>query len=146
MPMPLTQAYRGSSYYSADHPEGSHRLLVAVPCTIGELADAILALLDTGSQWCVLPFSIAAALGHDPADSDEVRLHTRYGTLLGRLDRLRVRFRADEGEPLELEATWFITQDWPGPAVIGWKGCLERFRFALDPEEDTFYFGAPAPV
>jgi hypothetical protein len=42
-----------------------------------------------------------------------------------------------------IEATWFISPDWPGPLVLGWKGCLERLRFALDPtpEEEWFYFG-----
>ncbi|MBI4531612.1 MAG: hypothetical protein HY709_08815, partial [Candidatus Latescibacteria bacterium] len=48
---------------------------------------------------------------------------------------------AEEGENVEVEATWFISPDWPGPIVIGWKGCLERLRFAVDPSEDTFYFG-----
>lgn len=140
----MTQTYRGKSSYSADHSEGPHRLLVAVPRRIGGQPDSILALLDTGSQWCVLPSSLAEALGYDSLEGDVVRLHTRYGTLSGQLDRLLVRFHADQGEGLDLEATWFISPDWPGPAVVGWKGCLERFRFALDPEENTFYFGAPS--
>jgi len=52
-----------------------------------------------------------------------------------------MRFRATEGQPLLVEATWFVSPDWPGPLVLGWKGCLERFRFALDPNEERFYFG-----
>jgi hypothetical protein len=42
---------------------------------------------------------------------------------------------------LETEATFFVSPDWPGPMVIGWKGCLEWIRFALDPGEDAIYFG-----
>ena len=53
-----------------------------------------------------------------------------------------VEFLATEGDNVVVEATWFISEDWPGPAVIGWKGCLERFRFALDPSDDSFYFGS----
>jgi hypothetical protein len=49
-------------------------------------------------------------------------------------------FEADEGSPLAVEATWFVADGWPGPIVIGWKGCLERMRFALDPSADAFYF------
>jgi hypothetical protein len=41
---------------------------------------------------------------------------------------------------MEVDATWFIASDWPGPMVIGWRGCLERMRFALDPGHDTFFF------
>jgi hypothetical protein len=41
---------------------------------------------------------------------------------------------------LEVDASCFVSQDWPGPLIIGWKGCLERSRFALDPGEDTFLF------
>ena len=29
---------------------------------------------------------------------------------------------------------------WPGPIVIGWKGCIERMRFGIDPFEECFYF------
>ena len=67
-------------------------------------------------------------------------LHTRFGLLSGELVRMPVVFAADEGEPAEVEATWFISPDWPGPMVIGWNGCLERMRFAFDPRENDFYF------
>jgi hypothetical protein len=26
--------------------------------------------------------------------------------------------------------------------VLGWKGCLERIRWAIDPAEEIFYFGS----
>jgi len=28
------------------------------------------------------------------------------------------------------------------PSYLGMMGCLDRMRFALDPEHDLFYFGA----
>ena len=67
-------------------------------------------------------------------------MSTRLGLLTGRLERLTVTFTASEGNNLAIEATCFITEDWHGPPVIGWKGCLERLRFAIDPGTDTFYF------
>jgi hypothetical protein len=30
--------------------------------------------------------------------------------------------------------------EWPGPMVLGWKGCLERIRFGFDPNVESFYF------
>jgi len=98
------------------------------------------ALLDTGSEWCVLATDVAASLGCDLTQG-ELPLHTRFGTIWGSLGRLPLRFESAEGQSLELEATWFISADWPGPTVIGWKGGLERLRFALNPGDDTFYFG-----
>jgi hypothetical protein len=98
------------------------------------------ALVDTASQWCILPPPVALDLGYDLETERDARLHTRFGVLSGELIRLAVLFVADEGEPAEVEATWFLSPDWPGPIVIGWKGCLERMRFAFDPRENEFYF------
>lgn len=97
-------------------------------------------MLDTACPWCDLPPSIALVLGLDPGMEGDTRLHTRFGTLSGELIRLPVTFVADEGEPAEVEATWFLSPEWPGPMVIGWTGCLERPRIAFDPREETIYF------
>jgi hypothetical protein len=70
------------------------------------------------------------------------RLLTRFGTFAGDLERIPLHLPAEEGELLTVDATWFVCEDWPGPTVLGWKGCLERIRFAFDPSEETFYFGA----
>ena len=98
-------------------------------------------MLDTAAEWCVLPADLIASLGLDGATGYPVRLETRLGVFSGNLERIPMRFRATEGQPLLVEATWFVSPDWPGPLVLGWKGCLERFRFALDPNEERFYLG-----
>ena len=101
------------------------------------------ALLDSGADWCVAPPELRDALGLDGTpDPSTPPLLSRFGTIHGRLERLSVRFLADEGEPLEVETTWFISADWNGPAVLGWKGCLERMRYTSDPREgrNAFYF------
>ena len=46
-----------------------------------------------------------------------------------------------EGRDLALEATFFVPADWRGSVVLGWRGCLERFRFGVDPFKNRFYFG-----
>jgi hypothetical protein len=80
-------------------------------------------------------------LGYDPSVDDSLPpLLTRLGAVTGRLERIPITFLPREGEEVTIEATWFISLDWPGPTVIGWKGCLERMRFALDPNDDSFYF------
>jgi hypothetical protein len=136
----VNQTYRGRSKYRPDHPNASGSLLVAVVCKVGGREDHEIALLDTASQWCVLPPPLARELGCDLEAARDVRLHTRHGVLSGELRRFRILFVAEEGESVEVDATWFVSPDWTGPIVIGWKGCLERLRFALDPGEDNFYF------
>jgi hypothetical protein len=135
----LTQSYVGKLTYYPEYTDGFHRLLVAVPCLVGDLTHPIHALLDTASEWCVLPGVLVQALGYD-VEPHDILLHSRLGTFPGRLERAPVRFSARAGDTVEVEATWFVSIEWPGPMVIGWKGCLERLRFALDPGEDSFYF------
>jgi hypothetical protein len=44
-----------------------------------------------------------------------------------------------------MESTVFVSEDWPGPIVLGFRGFLEKLRIALDPgvrhSEQLFYFG-----
>jgi hypothetical protein len=136
----VNQTYPGRAKYQSNVDEPTGPLLVAVLCRVGERADKETALIDTASQWCLLPPAIALELGYTLNPEGETHLHTRFGRLSGELIRLSVLFAADEGEPAEVEATWFLSPDWPGPIVIGWSGCLERMRFAFDPRENDFYF------
>jgi hypothetical protein len=132
----------GKVYYHSDRREGRHTLFVAVPCRIGSVGRPIFGLLDTGSQWCVLPPDLVAELGEEidlvPAGPP---LLTRFGALTGSIGRVTIHLDAAEGESIAIDATCFVSEDWPGFLVIGWKGCLERMRFGLDPGEDAFYFG-----
>jgi hypothetical protein len=136
----VNQTYTGSARFQTDIEHTLGHLLVAVGCRVGHRPEEYYALLDTASQWCILPPTIAHVRGYDLEVEGETRLHTRFGALSGELIRLPMVLVADEGEPTEVEATWFLSPDWLGPLVIGWKGCLERIRFAFDPREDTFYF------
>lgn len=136
----MIQQYDGRAGYRSSETGPTGDLIVAVLCQLSATRGDETALLDTASQWCVLPPDIAADLGISTESDGNTRLHTRFGTLSGELIRFPVRFPADEGKPAEVEATWFLSPDWPGPLVIGWTGCLERMRFAFDPREGDFYF------
>jgi len=60
----------------------------------------------------------------------------------GRLERTAVSILADEGDSLDIEATAFVSPDWKDVTFLGYSGLLERIRFAIDPRENLFYFGA----
>lgn len=109
-----------------------------------ELGAPILALLDTGAAWSVLATDIAEDLNLLDGAGEAATLQTRLGTCRGRLERVPIVLMADEGESLQVEATVFVSREWPDGTVIGYNGLLERVRFAVDPdpEEMFFYFGA----
>lgn len=141
--MNLCPPLTGASELLGDARFETHPMLVAVLCYVAGWDTPLYAMLDTGAQWCILPPFVAEALGcgFEP-DPDVAPLSTRFGILHGRYERAALTFVAERGDGLVVDATFFVTADWPGPPVIGWKGCLERIRFALDPDPElpTFYF------
>jgi hypothetical protein len=136
----VDQSFTGRASYYTNVATLTGELLVVLRCRLDQHPDERVALADSACPWCILPPSAAVALGIELGTDRDTRLHTRFGTLTGELIRLPVIFVADEGEPAEIEATWFLSPDWPGPLVIGWTGCLERMRFAFDPQRSDFYF------
>jgi hypothetical protein len=137
----FTREYSGRSSYLSDLQAGPHRLLVAVPCQIGSSTTTVYALLDTAAEWCVLPAAMIEELGEGVEQvALPVTLHTRLGLCSGHLARISLQFVAEAGVSPTIEATWAVCPDWTGPAVIGWKGCLERLCFALEPDDEAFYF------
>lgn len=100
------------------------------------------ALLDSGAAWSVLDAETAEAIGVDDSDGDPAELSTRRGTIPGKLVSAPVVLLAEEGEDLEVNATFFVSAEWPpGRVFLGYSGFLERIRFALDPQANHFYFG-----
>jgi hypothetical protein len=139
----MTQEFSGKAVYASDYEAFPFRLLVAVPCFVESLGERMHALVDTAGEWCVLPRRVAEQMDLDLSDDgDAVTLSTRFGTLHGQLHRLSVTFDAAEGESLTIDATCFVSEDWPGPMVIGWRGGLERMCFAFNTREEAFYFAA----
>jgi hypothetical protein len=98
--------------------------------------------MDTAAPWCIFEGELGSVLSRcfEPVHK-RVTLSTRLGLCEGALYRVPIQFDADEGEPLDLEATVFVSPDWPGPNFIGYEGLLQRIRFAVDPEANLFYFG-----
>jgi hypothetical protein len=102
-----------------------------------------LARLDTGAAWSVLGAEIASVAGIDGGSGDQIELRTFRGTVHGRLERVPVTLIADDGDSLDMEGTFLVTEDWPTDLFLGYAGFLESIRFALDPPNNAFYFGPP---
>lgn len=142
--MRLQQTYDGCAEYLYAYEAGPYTLLVGVPCSVGNEDDHDVGLLDTAAEWSILRPDIATTLGLlDRPVGPALRLASRLGTFDGTLERAELTLPAAEGRDVTIDVTWFVSEDWTGPLVLGWTGCLDRLRFALDPTEDAFYFGEP---
>lgn len=103
---------------------------------------SFVAQLDTGAAWTVFDPQLTEALNVDPLEAVTVTLSTRLGVFTGRLARATLRFLADEGDSVDIEATIFVSPEWPaGRNFIAYTGTLERLRFAVDPTENDIYYG-----
>lgn len=108
------------------------------------------AVVDTGGIYLVCSRDIAeflrpflsAGVGHDT-------IRVRGEKVPGVLYPVRLSLLADDGcgESLDLDVTAFVPDSgapYDLPTMLGLTGCLERLRFAVDPTDDTFFFGAMA--
>lgn len=109
----------------------------------------ISAVVDTGGLYLILQPEPGAQLGLDRASgAHRDRLVIRGITFAGALHRVPVKLLATDGESLTFEATAFVPElaegeAWPLPSYLGWQGCLDRIRFAVDPADEVVYFGSP---
>jgi len=138
----------GCSSFFMSHKAGFSRLPVAVKCRIGNSESTELALLDTGAEWSVIGGKVLEFTDNQFDLSDEsFYMSTRLGRISGSLYRINISLLAETGYDIAVESTVFISQEWDGPIVLGYRGFLERIRFAFDPgnvpEEQIFYFGIP---
>lgn len=70
-----------------------------------------------------------------------IALSIRLGVVHGALYRGVITIPAEEADPVDIDATVFLSPEWRGPNFIGYQGLLQRIRFAVDPEANLFYFG-----
>jgi hypothetical protein len=110
-----------------------------VPEPLGEI---LVAQLDTAAAWTILDADVADAMSLLQGDGFRTPLSTRFGRLQGRLERLRVDIVADDGDSCGVEATVWVSREWRHGNFLGYEGFLNRIRFAIDPTENRFYFGA----
>ena len=140
----------GCSSFFVSYKVGHWRLPIAVKCRIGNLEETDLALVDTGAEWSVIGGETANILEDElELPTESFSMSTRLGRISGSLYRINIRLLAKKnlGHDLIVDSSVFVSKEWEGPIVLGYRGFLERIRFALDPGvvlgEQMFYFGLP---
>ena len=103
------------------------------------------AVVDTAAPYMICDPEIAEQLDFSArASIGSQTLSTRFGHVTGNLYRATITLLATSGRSIELEATVFVPQpdQWAeNPSFLGFHGCLERIRLAIDPGASLFYFG-----
>lgn len=138
---------RGRAVYR-DHYPGDSEQTPRIVLSVRVAAMPIYAIVDTGAPWCVLDPDlmhplIACGQAEMLYNVDYiVRGHKYHGQLV----RVAIDFEGEHGFYMRMESTAFVaTLDenppWYHPNFIGLSGCLDRMRFAIDPDENGFYFG-----
>lgn len=120
-------------------PERTQKIIVKI--SPDPLDAVVFAQLDTAAAWSVLDAEIAGAMSLLNGSGEPARISTRRGPFDGRLERTLLEILADEGESLTVEATVWVSPDWRWGNFLGYGGLLERIRFAIDPNDNSFYFG-----
>lgn len=134
--------------YIDRYPGQEQHARMVVPIKLQNMRHPVLAIVDTGSPWCVLDPEIARQAGVSGQTEyiSKRPINIRGDEYKGKLFRTRIGLQIEEGEGFEVEATVFVPtlhagEQWHLPNFLGLTGFLERVRFAIDPEESAFYFG-----
>jgi hypothetical protein len=139
----------GVTKYRDDDPSQPHSRILT-PVYFDRDPQKVLAVVDTGAPWCILSPDDAAAAGIDyqvEGESGNVMI-IRGSTVNGWLCfGIPVHIEAAKGRGITVPSTVFIPELEPGqiwdlPNFLGLSGFLERIRFAVDPGNNMFYFGA----
>ena len=76
------------------------------------------ARLDPATPWVVLNSEVNEQIGLH-ATSTEIELRTVAGLMKGCLERFPITLLAEQGVPLEIEATLFVCNDWQPREFFG---------------------------
>ena len=146
---PNGQVFTTSATSYAYRPATSHETTPRVILDIAIEGIPTEAMVDTGGIYLLCHPQLAVQLRLDVTDamSEVVSILFRGVLVQGRLYRLNVTLLADEGDDVPFQATAFVPERYEAeqwgelPSILGFYGCLERIRIAIDPVTDTFYFG-----
>ena len=100
------------------------------------------ALLDTGASFCVLAWDVAEDLGLDVVQGSPEMRALGGSIHEGVVFDVELMLPADQGEHLTVATSVWTSETFHGPSLIGYCGLLEKIRFAVDPAQNLFYFGA----
>lgn len=120
---------------------------ISIECCLGSLENTEIVMLDTGSQWSMLGGEIIDLIRDDLGEKlDGFVMNTRIGDFQCGIHELEITLKAQWGNDLIVDSKVAVSEEWPGPIVLGIQGFFECLRFGIEPKEsqnkqNLFYFG-----
>jgi hypothetical protein len=137
----------GVLHYIDHYPGYEHINHMVLPVRLADRL-SVLAILDTGSTWCIFDPELMGLINDaiDLVDQPEEQLLIRGTRYRGRLVVTDLQFDAASGAGLRIAARIFVpelaaNERWRLPNFLGLDGLLQYIRFANDPADNAFYFG-----
>jgi hypothetical protein len=136
----------GVTYYEDLYSDEAQVARMVLPVFIEDYL-VVPAIVDTGAPWCVIdPDTVREVGTSDIEYQPDQLLMVRGRQYKGKLIGMQISLESEQGESVDVDATVFVPlllpgETWPHPNFIGLDGFLNRIRFAVDPEENAFYFG-----
>lgn len=128
--------------------DSNENLRIVIPVTFedGNGSIEIKMIVDTGGV-CILDPKIFNQLNITQKGIPAPKTLYRGDEIKGRYYKLPIKLMAEEGTGIEVEATILIPEigpktEWGHPNILGFKGFLENMHFAVNPDNQCFYFGS----
>lgn len=98
------------------------------------------ALFDTGAELTILSREWADSFNLIPfLEAPTIQMNSRHGQHMGRM--IQVDFTLDgQDDTFSWSGQAWVSETWPGPTIIGWRGALEQLRFHLDSANNVAHF------
>jgi hypothetical protein len=148
LPLNLDTFAQGGTRYLDHYPKDDQNVRIVVTVYLADQAIPIYAIVDCGAPWCVLDPLEFEKVAHraDPVGPLEGKLNIRGLSYTGQLYRIPINFDTILGEAFEVEGTFFVPdvpegELWRFPNFLGSVGLLNRIRWAVDPDNNLFFFG-----
>ncbi len=123
-------------------PHASIYIPINIPLGAGSVT--VYAFVDTGTPYLVVGPEVIEALNLKPAAAAaEIELVTRLGRIKGFLDSVDLVIPAEDGDSLRMGVTVFASEEWNAGAFLGYSGCMSNMNFAVQPQNNQFFFGPP---
>ncbi len=129
--------------------DDSRNTRIVISAEFGDSGVPLTAIVDTGALWCIIGPEEAEGIEEKYlAPLSDQTLWVRGTRYYGKVYRIPITLRDEQnGTDITVDSTVFIPvlaedETWLHPNFLGLDGFLHRLRFAVDPAENAFYFGA----
>lgn len=146
LPLDLNTFARGAVHYLDHYLNDQKQVRIVLNVHFPGILTPVPAITDTGGAWSVISPGLFEKIANQAEPLRRITLNIRGSSYQGWLYRVTIRLEARIGESIDVDATVFVPdvpsgEWWHYPNFLGLQGFLDRFRWAVDPASNLFFFG-----